>query len=211
MLQHLADEGWTEAVDDDRLALLAQDGDLEAQEVLIRRYGPFVRARVRNYFIPGGDREDLVQEGLVGLLKAIRDFRPGFGSSFRSFADLCVTRQVITAVKTATRQKHAALNYYRSLDGPVLQEPDAPSLADRIPARESVEDVVANELEPHLRVLGNARRILSPYEFSVLRLYLAGLSYHEISSRLGKSLKSVDSAVFKVKLKLRRERDQVVA
>lgn len=206
-----SDVEWRDVLEDERLVLLAQDGDHHAQEILVYRYMPLVRSRVRNYFIPGGDRDDLFQEGLLGLIKAVRDFRPGQGSRFRYFAELCIGRQVITAVKTATRQKHAALNYYRSLDVPCSSDGEGRSLAEKLPAGDSVEDVVAHDLESHLQVLARAREFLTAHEFSVLQLYLEGFSYQEIALRLGRGIKSVDNAVFKVKLKLRRRSTQIVA
>lgn len=190
-------------LDDGTLVQLAQAGDQAAQETLIRRFTALVRSRVRSYFLPGGDREDLRQEGLLGLVKAIRDYRPTHGCSFRSFAELCITRQVITALKTATRQKHAALNLSRSLDAPVGSEDDGRLLLEIVGTDDREQALLELRLDPRTELLEKARELLSPYEFAVLQLYATGLSYDEIGAKLGKTRKSVDSAVFKVKRKLR--------
>lgn len=203
ILNHVSKIEWRSELADDRLVLLSQYGDFEAQEILIRKYTGLVKFRARNYFIPGAEREDLIQEGLLGLLKAIRDFRSNNGTTFRAFADLCVGRQIITAVKSATRQKHAVLNYASSLYSELYDE-EGPTLIDRLPAKETVDGGIADELEPHLRILADAKQLLSSYEFEVLKLFIEGFTYQEIAAHLGKGLKSVDNAVFKVKLKLRR-------
>lgn len=198
-----------EGLDDETLVGLSQQGDQAAQEALIRRFERLVRLRVRAYFLPGGEREDLYQEGLLGLVKAIRDYRPNHGSSFRCFADLCIGRQVITSIKSATRQKHAALNHSRSLDAPMGTDENGQCLLDTLDAAPSGDSPFELRLDPRSELLERAREILSPYEFTVLRLYARGLSYEEISQRLGKTRKSVDSAVFKVKHKLRRRAREV--
>ncbi len=198
-----------EGLEDETLVALAQQGDQAAQETLIRRFERLVRLRVRAYFLPGGEREDLYQEGLLGLVKAIRDYRPNHGTIFRCFADLCIGRQVITCIKTATRQKHAALNLSRSLDAPMGTDGDGKCLLDTLDAAPPGDSPFELRLDPRNELLERAREILSPYEFTVLRLYAKGLSYEEISQQLGKTRKSVDSAVFKVKHKLRRRAREV--
>lgn len=188
---------------DEDLISLAQKGDVDAQEAMIRRHWGLVKLKARRYFIPGADREDLIQEGLLGLMKGIRDFRASGGSSFRGFADLCVTRQMITAVKAATRQKHSALNQSYSLNAPLGADRDGQCLLELLPAHASPEEEL-HAADSQLKSIAKARELLSRYEFEVMRLYLAGFSYDEIATIQGKTLKSVDNAVFKVKHKLRR-------
>jgi RNA polymerase sporulation-specific sigma factor len=173
----------------------------EEVEAILRAYKPTVSAIAQSYFIRGADRDDVLQEGMIGLWKAIRDFRPGAGRSFDTFAKLCVRRQIITAVKTAMRPKQRMLSDCLSLDMPVLDEC-------------TLSDAVADETTPNVldvvlkrdglgRVLGNDEGHFSPFELDVARLYSQGYSYMEIAAEVGCSLKSVDCALFRVKRKLR--------
>jgi RNA polymerase sporulation-specific sigma factor len=189
------------------LALIAaaRDGDERAMDDLIRRYQGFVRLKASSYFLAGGDASDLVQEGLVGLFKAVRDFRPDKETSFRSFAELCITRQIITAIKTATRFKHAPLNTYVSFSHtPAGQDPDADcTLGDALPGP-AVDDpatcvISSDELKSLLECLGSA---LSPLESQVLTYYLEGRSYEVIGELIGCDPKTVDNALQRVKRKV---------
>lgn len=195
--------------EDEELVALVASGDASAEEELFRRYFKLVKLRSREYYLPGGDQEDLFQEGLIGFMKALRDYRAGRGA-FRAFAELCVRRQIITALKTCTRQKHEALNKAASLDAPIYKDPESCSLSEILPSASNVEDCVVSPCWTEKRILENASKFLSPYEFTVLKFYLSGYDYKEIAEQLGKTLKSVDSAVFKVKLKLRRQLSEVV-
>ena len=192
-------------VEDRRLALLARNGDLRAQDELIRRYAGFVRLKASSYFLAGGDGEDLVQEGLIGLYKAVRDFRHDKETSFRSFAELCVTRQIITAIKTATRFKHSPLNSYVSFSHtPAGQDPDGEcTLGDALPGSHVNDPVVCvistQELQSLVFCLGSG---LSPLESDALRLYLEGASYEEMAEELGCDTKTIDNALQRVKRKI---------
>ena len=184
---------------------LAKQGDRNAYERLVRRYHGFVRLKASSYFLAGGDSEDLIQEGLVGLYKAIRDYRFDRESSFRNFAELCITRQIITAVKTATRNKHTPLNQYVSFSAPAGAgaDDDAPTLEELI-ASPSVNDpakqaISAEELRSLVSCLSTS---LSQLESSVLALYLDGRSYEEIGRRLDCDTKTVDNALQRVKRKV---------
>ena len=183
----------------------ARNGDDGAMDVLMRRYHGFVRLKASSYFLAGGDGDDLIQEGLVGLYKAVRDFRPDKETSFRSFAELCVTRQIITAIKTATRFKHAPLNTYVSFSHtPAGQESEGEcTLGDAIPGpsvREpSVCVISTEELQSLVFCLGTG---LSPLEADALRLYLEGSSYEEMADRLGCDTKTIDNALQRVKRKI---------
>lgn len=188
---------------DERLVCLAASGDAASEEELFRRYFKLVRRFSKEYYLPWGDPDDLFQEGLIGFMKALRDYRAERGS-FRAFAELCIRRQIITALKNCTRQKHQTLNRATSLDAPVFRDPDSCPLAEMLPSQSNVEDCVVSPSWTEKTVLENAADFLSPYEYLVLRHYLVGYDYKEIADRLGKTVKSVDSAVFKVKLKLRR-------
>ena len=189
------------------LALIAaaRNGDTRAMDEIIRRYEGFVRLRASSYFLAGGDSHDLMQEGLVGLFKAVRDFRPDRETSFRSFAELCITRQIITAIKTATRFKHAALNSYVSFSHtPAGQDGDADyTLGDALPGP-SVDDpascvISTEELQSLLACLGST---LSKLEAQVLTCYLEGRSYEEIGRLLECDPKTVDNALQRVKRKV---------
>ncbi len=192
-------------VEDSYLIALAKAGSDDAYDRLVRRYYRFVRLKASSYFLVGGDSEDLIQEGLVGLYKAIRDYRSDRESSFRSFAELCITRQIITAVKTATRNKHAPLNQYISFSStPVSTGADSePTLDEMIagsPVHDPVNQVISSE---ELRALvGCISTALSELESRVLSLYLDGRSYEEIGKRLGCECKTVDNALQRVKRKI---------
>src|SRR5919112_5660088 len=192
-------------VEDSYLLALARQGSHDAYDRLVRRYASFVRLKASSYFLVGGDSEDLIQEGLVGLYKAIRDFRPDRESSFRNFAELCITRQIITAVKTATRNKHTPLNQYVSFSStPAGASGDGePTLEDVIPGS-SVHDPVnqvisSEELYSLVDCLSTA---LSELESRVLALYLDGRPYEEIAERLGCDAKTVDNALQRLKRKV---------
>jgi len=192
-------------LEDLQLVLRARNGDGDALDVLIRRYTGFVRLKASSYFLAGGDSEDLVQEGLIGLYKAVRDFRSDKETSFRSFAELCVTRQIITAIKTATRFKHAPLNTYVSFSHtPAGQESDGEcSLGDALPGP-SVDDpsvcvISTQELQSLVFTLGTG---LSRLEADALRLYLEGCSYEEMADELGCDTKTIDNALQRVKRKI---------
>ena len=192
-------------LEDLQLVLRARNGDGGAMDVLIRRYTGFVRLKASSYFLAGGDSEDLVQEGLIGLYKAVRDFRADKETSFRSFAELCVTRQIITAIKTATRFKHAPLNTYVSFSHtPAGQESDSEcTLGDALPGP-SVNDpsvcvISTEELQSLVFTLGSG---LSQLEADALRLYLEGSSYEQMAEELGCDTKTIDNALQRVKRKI---------
>jgi RNA polymerase sigma-H factor len=187
-----------------QLVMRARNGDPKALDELIRRYSGFVRLKASSYFLAGGDAEDLIQEGLIGLYKAVRDFSPD-KSSFRSFAELCVTRQIITAIKTATRFKHAPLNTYVSFSHtPAGQESDGDcTLGDALPGP-SVDDpsvcvISTEELQSLVFTLGTG---LSKLEADALKLYLEGESYETMADELGCDTKTIDNALQRVKRKV---------
>ena len=198
-LEHLTDE---EIVD------LAQYGNVGALEYLINKYKNFVRAKARTYFLIGADREDIIQEGMIGLYKAIRDYRYDRQASFRAFAELCVTRQIITAIKTATRQKHIPLNSYVSLNKPVFDEESERTLGEVVTTEKdgNPEELFINQ-ENLLDIESTMRKILSPLEQEVVDLYLEGKSYQEIAEQLDRHAKSVDNALQRVKRKLEQYLD----
>ncbi|MEZ4357336.1 MAG: RNA polymerase sporulation sigma factor SigH [Eubacteriales bacterium] len=190
---------------DEDVAFLANDGDGLALEYLLNKYKNFAKAKAKSYFIIGADKEDIVQEGMIGLYKAIRDFKEGKQCCFRAFAELCITRQIITAIKSATRQKHIFLNSYVSLSKPVYDEESDKTLMDLIPtarAQDPEEIFIDKENFDHMEVKIDG--MLSPLEKRVLACYLEGKSYIEISSELGKSIKSVDNALQRIKAKLEK-------
>ena len=203
-------------LEDLQLVLKARNGSTVALDSLIRRYTPFVRLKASAYFLVGGANDDLIQEGLIGLYKAVRDFRPDKETSFRSFAELCVTRQIITAIKTATRFKHSPLNTYVSFSHtPAGQDPDGDcTLGDALPGS-AVHDpaicvISSEELQSLVGCLGTT---LSPLESDALRLYLEGCSYEAMAAELGCDTKTIDNALQRVKRKIlnhQRER-QVLA
>ena len=192
-------------VEDLRLVLRARNGDSVAMDALLRRYTGFVRLKASSYFIAGGDSDDLIQEGLVGLYKAVRDFRTDKETSFRSFAELCITRQIITAIKTATRYKHAPLNTYVSFSQtPAGQDPDSDvTLGDALPGSHvndpSVAVISTDELKSLVFCLGTG---LSPLEADALRMYLEGSSYEDMAEVLDCDTKAIDNALQRVKRKI---------
>jgi RNA polymerase sporulation-specific sigma factor len=191
-------------VEDRRLAMQARNGDLRAQDELIRRYTGFVRLKASSYFLAGGESDDLIQEGLIGLYKAVRDYRPDKETSFRSFAELCVTRQIITAIKTATRLKHQALNHYVSFgQTPAGQEDGDCTLGDALPGSRvddpSLRVISTEELQSLVFCLGSS---LSSLEADALRMYLEGSSYEEMAEGLGCDTKTIDNALQRVKRKV---------
>ena len=192
-------------LEDLQLVLRARNGDGAAMDALIRRYTGFVRLKASSYFLAGGDSEDLIQEGLIGLYKAVRDFRSDKETSFRSFAELCVTRQIITAIKTATRYKHAPLNTYVSFSHtPAGHESDGEcTLGDALPGpsvdEPSVCVISTEELQSLVFTLGTG---LSKLESDALRLYLEGSSYEEMAAELACDTKTIDNALQRVKRKV---------
>ncbi len=189
---------------DDDLVARFQGGHELAVQVLLDRYRRFARAKARGYFLVGADSDDIEQEGLIGLYKAARDYRPDRQASFRAFAELCITRQVITAVKTATRQKHQPLNQYVSISG--VRGSDDPGerhvedLLEDHYVSDPADTVVSNERMDGMRT--SMAEMLSGLEVDVLRLYVEGKSYNEIGDQLGRHVKSIDNALQRIKRKL---------
>lgn len=190
---------------DEELLDAVREGNSEALEYLINKYKNFVRAKARSYFLIGADREDIVQEGMIGLYKSIRDFRGDKLASFKAFAELCITRQIITAIKTATRQKHIPLNSYVSLDKPIYDEDSDRTLLDVIcgPRVTDPEELMINK-EEFSSLEDRMSEILSDLERRVLMLYLDGRSYQEIAVDLDRHVKSIDNALQRVKRKLEK-------
>jgi RNA polymerase sporulation-specific sigma factor len=192
-------------LEDLQLVMKARNGSQTALDSLMRRYTGFVRLKASSYFLAGGESDDLIQEGMIGLYKAVRDFRADKETSFRSFAELCVTRQIITAIKTATRYKHAPLNTYVSFSHtPAGQESESEcTLGDALPGP-SVDDpsvcvISTEELQALVGCLGSS---LSPLEADALRLYLEGFSYEGMAEELGCDTKTIDNALQRVKRKI---------
>ncbi|MCL0052241.1 RNA polymerase sporulation sigma factor SigH [Peptococcaceae bacterium] len=190
---------------DEELVEYARNGDNDALEYLLNKYKNLVKSKARSYFLIGADREDIIQEGMIGLYKAIRDFREDKMSSFKMFADLCITRQIITAIKTATRQKHIPLNSYISLNKPAYDEDSDKTLMDMLSGSKITDP---EELVVHQEEFGNIEKkmseILSELEWQVLMAYLDGKSYQEIAKELNRHVKSIDNALQRVKRKVER-------
>jgi RNA polymerase sporulation-specific sigma factor len=191
---------WT----DEELVAQSKNGDAEATRKILTRYHYFVRLKANSYFLAGGDGDDLIQEGYIGLYKAIRDYEHGRSTSFRSFAELCVTRQIITAIKTASRQKHLPLNTYVSFShSPSSADFDSRTLADVIPSGRSsdpVQQVISSE--EVVSLTDCLVRLLSPLESKVLKYYLEGNSYEAIAFHIGHDTKTVDNALQRIKRKV---------
>ncbi len=189
---------------DEELVVRVRDGDEQAIEALLDRYRHYARAKSRSYFLAGADKEDIVQEGMIGLYKAIRDFDPEHDTAFRAFAELCITRQIITAIKTATRQKHIPLNSYVSLNKATSSDGDSErSLSDSLVTAHVTDPaelvISAEEVAMIKTAMG---RTLSGFETEVLELYMDGKSYQQIADLMGRHVKSVDNALQRIKRKL---------
>ncbi len=190
---------------DEDIVEVALSGDSRALEYLLNKYRNFVRTKARSYFLIGADREDIVQEGMIGLYKAIRDFRPNKLSTFRAFAELCITRQIITAIKTATRQKHIPLNSYISLNKPIYDEESDRTLMDVISGvRVTDPEELIIRKEEFTDIENVIEDLLSDLEWEVLTSYLQGKTYQEIALELDRHVKSIDNALQRVKRKVER-------
>ncbi len=188
---------------DEQVAELSAEGDKDAAEYLLAKYKNLVRARAKQYFMAGADRDDIMQEGMIGLFKAIRDFDPTKQASFRGFAEICIRRQIITAVKTASRRKHTPLNSYISLSMPVYEDESERTLVDMLAERESVDpEEMFLRREKAEAMEAEINQKLSGLEQTVLSLYLGGMNYQEIAVELGRTSKSIDNALQRIKRKL---------
>ena len=198
-------EAFDRLSDEEVIVRIKDDSNDVGLDYLINKYRNFVRAKARSYFLIGADREDIIQEGMIGLYKAIRDFRNDKLSSFRAFAELCVTRQIITAIKTATRQKHIPLNSYISLNKPIYDEDSDRTLLDVLSGAKVTdpEELVISR-EEFIDIEARMEDILSDLEWRVLMYYLDGKSYQEIAIDLNRHVKSIDNALQRVKRKLEK-------
>lgn len=188
---------------DDKLALMSKEGDREAEELLLERYRNFVKVKASSYFLAGADKEDIIQEGMIGLFKSIRDFNPERCASFRAFAELCIQRQIISAVKASTRQKHNPLNSSISLDMPIYDEKSHMSLVDAIINKQDAgPEAIIIGREQAGDIEEKIHKVLSELERTVLLSYINGKSYYEIARDLDKQVKCIDNALQRVKRKL---------
>ena len=192
-----------DSMTDEQVVVLAQETDGPALEYLLNKYKNFVRTKARSYFLSGADHEDIVQEGMIGLYKAIRDYKAEKLSSFRAFAELCVTRQIITAIKTATRQKHIPLNSYISLNKPIYEEDSDRTLLDVITEEgmSNPEEMIIDREDLSV-IEGKIGQMLSDLEKEVLVRYMEGKSYVEIADEMHRHVKSIDNALQRIKRKL---------
>ena len=192
-----------DSMTDEQVVILAQETDSPALEYLLNKYKNFVRTKARSYFLIGADHEDIVQEGMIGLYKAIRDYRAEKLSSFRAFAELCVTRQIITAIKTATRQKHIPLNSYISLNKPIYEEDSDRTLLDVMTdeGMTNPEEMLIDREDLSI-IEGRIGQMLSGLEKEVLVRYMEGKSYVEIAGEMHRHVKSIDNALQRIKRKL---------
>ena len=188
---------------DEQLVMLSVDGNADAEETILHRYKNCVKSKARTYYLIGADNDDIVQEGMIGLYKAIRDFNPDKNITFKTFADVCITRQILTAIRTANRNKHNPLNASISMNAPLFSDDSGTTFMDLIQ-----QGSVSNPEEIYIidesikEIKNEISKKLSGFENSVLKLYLDGLSYVEISEIMGKSLKSIDNALQRIKKKL---------
>lgn len=199
IMQNPEDVGSTDA----DLAMRSQDGDLFAEEILMRRYGSLVNKKAKAYFMVGGEQEDVIQEGMIGLLKAIRRFNPDKNTSFSAFAEICITTQIITAIRMADRNKHKTLNTSLSLSGPVGEGDAVVTLEETIGANSAEtpeEFTVIRDVTNY--ILHNGDRVFSDFEMKVLMLLIQGYGYKAIAKKLNKSPKSIDNALQRCKKKV---------
>ena len=196
-----------DALTDEELVLRSQQGDEDAKDILYYRYKNFVRIKTRPYFLIGADREDILQEGMIGLFKAIRDYKPEFSTGFLEFASICINRHVLTAIKTASSSKHMPLNSYVSLYSPV-SEADADTdvrLIDTIAEADSVSpEDMAEKSESMESFFHDAKKRLTNLEYNVMELFLSGRSYKEIAQELGQGTKTIDNALQRIRRKFSR-------
>lgn len=191
-----------DTMEDEDIVELANANNSQALEFIIYKYKNFVRSKVRTYFIVGADKDDIIQEGMIGLYKAIKDYDRGRLASFRSFAEICITRQIITAIKTATRMKHMPLNFYISLNKPVYEESER-TLEDVIPEEKNIDPMELFIGREDLDIIeSKIGEVLSPLELEVLMSYLEGRTYQEISGTIHRDVKCIDNALQRVKRKL---------
>lgn len=197
-------EKYRELSDED-VVLLAQAGEKEASEFITSKYLPYVKNKSRAYYLVGGESEDIIQEGLIGLYEAIKDYSRDKQASFKTFMDICVTRQIMTAIKTASRQKHIPLNTYVSLNRPMFAEDSEKEYLDVFTTgrREDPESLYL-DLEKTSEINEEIRKSLSDFELKVLRLYLQGVSYSKIAKILEKEEKAIDNAIQRIRKKLSR-------
>ena len=203
-MDNITNENFASFSDED-LAVLAQQGSDKALDFLLSKYFVYVRSKSLSYYIVGADRDDIIQEGMIGLFKAVRDFSSERGVSFKTFADVCVTRQIITAVKNASRQKHAPLNFYVSLNKPMSDDDDTSTIGDILRQKQhmSPEEILIKKEDDD--ILGSEmNRLLSKFELEVLSLYLNGNSYSDIAKLIGREPKSVDNALQRIKKKFEK-------
>lgn len=200
-----ADTSIYDHMTDEDIVEEARTGDTQAMEYLIRKYKNFVKVKAKAYFLVGADKEDIIQEGMIGLFKATRDYRRDKLTSFKAFAELCITRQIITAIKTATRQKHIPLNSYVSLNKPIFDENSDRTLLDVVSETKvsDPEELVINS-EELCSIENKMAQLLSDLEWKVLVAYLEGKSYQEIAKELSRHVKSIDNALQRVKRKLEK-------
>lgn len=194
-----------DSLNDETLVEISKRGDGYATEILMEKYRNFVRAKSRTYFLIGADKEDIIQEGMIGLYKAIRDYNPNAQASFKSFAELCITRQIITAIKTATRQKHIPLNSYVSLSKPLYDEDNERVMLDTIMEYKKLDpQEIVIDKERFYSIEEKLSVILSKLELKVLNQYLEGKSYTEIALHIKRSEKSIDNALQRIKKKIEK-------
>jgi len=203
MKQMIIDNERTLQLDDEELLSLIHQGENLALDILINKYKGFIRAKARTYFLIGADQEDIIQEGMIGLYKAIQDYDGDKLSPFRGFAELCITRQIITAIKMATRQKHIPLNSYVSLDKPIYDEDSERTLLDVLTSTGAIDpqELLINR-EKYVDLELKLSELLSRLERKVLNLYVEGCTYQEIAMELDRHVKSIDNAIQRIKRKL---------